>query len=437
MKRAAHRETPPRATFRQVLALREFRALYAARLLSLVGDQMTRIALAVAVYSQSKSPLLASATFASSFLPYLVAGPVLSTLGDRFPRRQVMVACDVSRALLVAALALPGVPIPLMFGLLLCAVVLSAPFEASRSALMPEVLPGDLYVVGTALNQTANQLTQVVGLAIGGIAVAGLHPQGALLLDASTFLVSAVLLTAFVRKGAVGAGRTGKDNRNVLTDVRDGAMVVWRRPVLRAVVLMAWTVAAFAVVPEGLAVAYSNQIGHGSSGIGLLIAALPAGALVGNLVLGRLVAADRRIAWMRPLGVLGVAPLIVTVAQPSLWVTVLLWGVAGFGSALHLPAITTFIAHTPTVMRARAFGLADSGLQAVQGLGLVAGGALAQVMAPSSVVALAGAVGLLGVLAVMAGWPQQLRPRSIVLPSVPPAVPEQTAARRPARAAVG
>ena len=68
---------------------------------------------------------------------------MLATLGDRFPRRQVMVACDLFRAaLVVALLALPGVPIPLMFGLLLCAVVLSAPFEASRSALMPEVLPG-------------------------------------------------------------------------------------------------------------------------------------------------------------------------------------------------------------------------------------------------------------------------------------------------------
>ena len=91
-------ESPHRATFRQVLAVPEFRALYAARLLSLVGDQMTRIALAVAVYSQSKSPLLSAATFASAFLPYLVAGPVLATLGDRFPRRQVMVVCDLLRA---------------------------------------------------------------------------------------------------------------------------------------------------------------------------------------------------------------------------------------------------------------------------------------------------------------------------------------------------
>ena len=294
-----------------------------------------------------------------------------------------------------------------------------------------------MYVVGTALNQTANQLTQVIGLALGGVAVAGLHPPGALLLDASTFLLSAVLLTAFVRKGSVGAaGRAATDSRNVFTDVRDGAMVVWRRPVLRAVVLMAWTVAAFAVVPEGLAVAYSNQIGHGDSGIGLAHRGPPRGCLAGQ-------------PRARSAGGPGPSDGLDAPARgarrrtadrdgrPALAVgDLLLWGVAGFGSSLHLPAITTFIAHTPTIMRARAFGLADSGLQAVQGLGLVAGGALAQVMAPSSVVALAGVVGLLGVLAVMAGWPQQLRARSVVLPAVPPTVPEQTMPRRRTRAAV-
>jgi MFS family permease len=435
MKPADQTDAPTRATFREVLALREFRALYGARLLSLIGDQMARIALAVAVYSQSKSPLLSSATFAASFLPYLVAGPVLATLGDRFPRRQVMVVCDLLRAALLVVLALPGMPVPMLFGLLLAVVVLSAPFEACRSALMPEVLPGDQYVVGTALNQTANQLTQVIGLVVGGVAVASLHPSGALLLDAATFLVSAVLLAGFVRKGSVGTLRKPIDRRNVFADVRDGALVVWNRPVLRAVVLLAWVSAAFSVVPEGLAVAYSQQIGHGDSATGLLIASLPGGALVGNLVIGRLVAPNRRGAWMRPLGLLCVLPLIATVVRPDLPVACALWCAAGFGSALHLPAITTFVAHTPAAMRARAFGLADSGLQAVQGVALVAGGALAQWLSPSLVVTLAGVAGAVGVALVMTVWPAELRSHFIVLPTTPPAIPEQTRGRRSARAA--
>jgi MFS family permease len=429
-------EAPTRATFREVLALREFQALYGARLLSLIGDQMTRIALAVAVYAQSKSPLLSAATFASSFLPYLVAGPVLATLGDRFPRRHVMVVCDLLRAALLVGLAMPGVPVPLLFGLLLVSVVLAAPFESARAALMPEVLPGDAYVVGTALNQTANQLTQVIGLVIGGVAVATLHPSGALLLDAGTFVASALLLAGFVRKGSVAEPRDPAEPRSLFSDVRAGALEVWRRPVLRAVVLLAWTISAFSVVPEGLAVVYAAQIHHGDLATGLLIAALPTGALVGNLVVGRLVAPNRRGAWMRPLGLLAVLPLILTFAVPPLPITLLIWSAAGFGAALHLPAITTFVAHTPTAMRSRAFGLADSGLQAVQGLGLVAGGALAQWLAPSTVVGLAGVAGALSVGLLLVAWPTELRSRFIVLPETPPTVATQTGPRhrRTARA---
>ena len=431
-----HTDAPARATFREVLALREFQALYGARILSLIGDQMTRIALAVAVYAQSKSPLLSAATFASSFLPYLVAGPVLSTLGDRFPRRHVMVVCDLLRALLLVCLALPGVPVPLLFGLLLLAVVMAAPFESARSALMPEVLPGDAYVVGTALNQTANQLTQVIGLVIGGVAVATIHPSGALLLDAATFVVSAILLAGFVRKGSVAEPRDADEARTVFSDVRDGVLEVWQRPVLRAVVLLAWTISAFSVVPEGLAVAYAAQIHRGDLATGLLIAAIPAGSLVGNLVVGRLVAPNRRAAWMRPLGLLSVLPLVAIVVRPDLPVTLTILLVAGFGTALHLPAITTFVAHTPTAMRSRAFGLADSGLQAVQGLGLVAGGALAQWLAPSTVVGLAGLVGGVSVALLLVAWPTELRSKFIVLPTTPPSIPAQSGARhrRTARA---
>ena len=132
---------------------------------------------------------------------------------------------------------------------------------------------------------------------------------------------------------------------------------------------------------------------------------------------------------MRPLGFLCVLPLVGTVARPGVGVACLLWGLAGIGSALHLPAITTFVAHTPTVMRARAFGLADSGLQAVQGLGLVAGGALAQWLSPSLVVCLAGLAGAAGVAMVVTAWPAELRTRYVLLPPTPPVIGEQPSRR--------
>src|SRR5438270_5933412 len=99
-----------RVTFRDVLANREFRALYVAQALSVAGDQLARIAVAVLVFSRSHSALLTAASFGLSYLPWVVGGPLLAGYADRLRRRQVMVVCDVARALMVLLMAVPNMP---------------------------------------------------------------------------------------------------------------------------------------------------------------------------------------------------------------------------------------------------------------------------------------------------------------------------------------
>src|SRR5881227_2106930 len=107
-----------RVTFRDVLANREFRALYIAQALSIVGDQLARIAVALLVFNKSDSPLLTALSIGLSYLPWAVAGPLLGGYADRLPRRDVMVACDAGRAVLVLLLAIPGLPVVALFPLL-------------------------------------------------------------------------------------------------------------------------------------------------------------------------------------------------------------------------------------------------------------------------------------------------------------------------------
>ena len=87
---------------------REFRALLAADGLSVVGDQVARIAVALLVLERSGSAFAASATYACSYLTWLVGGPFLTAVADRYPRRRVMVVCDLLRMALIASLAVPG-----------------------------------------------------------------------------------------------------------------------------------------------------------------------------------------------------------------------------------------------------------------------------------------------------------------------------------------
>src|SRR5271154_6569833 len=109
---------PPRATFRDVFAVREFRALWFSEILSVTGDRLALAALTLLVYERTKSPLLAALAYAAGYLPWVIGGLFLADLADRRPRRSVMVACDAVRAVLVAAMVIPHTPIWALVALL-------------------------------------------------------------------------------------------------------------------------------------------------------------------------------------------------------------------------------------------------------------------------------------------------------------------------------
>lgn len=396
------RERPGR--YSDVLRVREFRALYLAQVGSSIGDQVAKVALAVLVFDRTESPLLAALAYAAGYLPWIVAGPVLSPLADRLPRRRVMVVSELARAGLLGTMALPGVSMPVLFGLLLVASLLAPPFEAARAATLPDVLPGDLYIVGSSLGAITVQLVQVLGFVAGGALIATVGARGALALDALTFAFSGLLLLRVVaaRPPAASGARP-----TLVADLREGTRVVFTRPLLRSILLLAWVGAAFSIVPEGLAVTYAASHGAGSLATGFLLAANPVGAVVGAFVIGRLVVPSRRLRLMLPLAVLTFLPLLGTAGHPSVPVACLLWGLSGVGLAFQLPANATFVASVPPEARGRAFGLAQSGLQVFQGLSLTAGGALAQVVPVQRVVALSGLVGLTGVAALARSWPHE------------------------------
>ncbi len=390
------------ATYREILAVREFRALWAAQLTSLLGDQAAKVALAILVLNRSDSPLLAALAYAVGYLPWIVGGPILSPLADRRPRKEVMVRCDIVRAVALGAMALPGMPLWLLFLLLLGASTLMPPFEAARAATMPDVLTGDRYVVASSLTNVTTQFAQVIGFVLGGAAVVALTPRGALAVDAVTFALSAVFIARGVKHRPAVARHSGPSLRD---DIVEGARVVFTTPLLRAILLLAWTGAAFAIVPEGLAVTYAKLLGYGPLATGLLTAASPAGLVVGALVIGRAVGPYTRAKLMRPLAALAFLPLVLTALHPPIWAAVLLWTLSGVGLAYQVPANTTFMVAVPTEARGRAFGLAQSGIQALQGLCIAGAGALALALPPHHVIAIAGALGLLAVGALSLRWP--------------------------------
>lgn len=116
------------------LRVREFRALWFAELLSVAGDQLARVALAVLVFDRTSSAALTALTYALTFVPSILGGFLLSGLADRFPRRAVLVVTDCVRAGLALLMAVPGLPLPVLWACVGLLSVASGPFKAASMA---------------------------------------------------------------------------------------------------------------------------------------------------------------------------------------------------------------------------------------------------------------------------------------------------------------
>lgn len=380
-------------------ATAEFRGLWFARGLSLLGDQLARVALSVLVFERTGSAAWTGLVYALTYLPYL-AGPLFAGIADRRSRRTLMIVIDLARAGLVALMAVRGMPLPVMCLLLVLVTAVSPLYDAARSATLPNILSKELYPTGLAIFSMTTEGAQVLGFACGGLLVAGLGARPALALDALTYLVSGVVVLATVQPRhapARGSRETGR------TALRAATGLVFGSPRMRALVSLAW-INAFWIVPEGLAAPYAAHVGGGPVAVGILLAAIPCGCTVGAALLVRFAPHERRLQLMGPLALLASAPLLACLLHPGLAVTVALWFVCGLGTAYNVPANAGFVQGLPDVRRAQAISLATTGIVMGQGLAVLVGGLLGGVFGPAAVVGGAGALGVVVVLALSATW---------------------------------
>lgn len=398
-------DTERTATYREVLAVTEYRAIFGAYLLSQIGDMLTKVAIAVLVFRQTGSPLLSAAAFAIGYLPWIAGGPFLATIADRLPRRRTMILCDLGRMVLVALLAVPGVPLPLLLILLFTSALLAPPFESARAAMLPDILEGDRYVLGIAMNNMAGQLSQVIGFVFGGAVVALVSARGALVIDSMTFLVSALLLRLWVV--ARPAPETKEKHKSLYRETVAGLRLVFGSRKLRIYTLLVWASVAFAFAPEGLAVPFAKDLDGGAAMVGLLLAANPVGTVIGGIVVGRFMAPQRRIRAVRPLALLAAAALVPLALDLPLWAVLLLYAISGFGMSFLLPLNAMFVLVLPSGYRARAFGIVQSGLQLSQGIAVVTAGWAASHFQTRSVIGISGMIGLVVLGLIAAFWPSE------------------------------
>jgi predicted MFS family arabinose efflux permease len=403
-----------RTTYRGVLAEPRFRLLFLTRTIGITADSLRITTFSALVFGTTGSALLSALAFGAGFLPQLSGSVLLGSLADGLQPRALLAGGYLLDALVAALLAL--VRLPTLAGLLLVALVAlaTAVFTGSSSRLVARWLSGDAYVLGRSLNNMAASGAQLAGLALGGAVVAALGPHQALAIGAALDLLCvAVIRLRLLRlpaepSGPDGAGAPsgpsgpGAASGAVRRSLR-GSGVLLRDRVVRRLLLAQWLPSAFVAGAEGLIVAYAGGRGFSAGSYAVLLACLPVGMLLGDLLVGRLLLPPARERLVVPLVALMGAPLLGFAVQPGCLAAAALLLLAGCGFANGLGLQREFLAALPARSQGQAFSLLGSGNMTLQGVGPVCVGALTGLCGMGGAMAVAGASSLLTAAWIL-GW---------------------------------
>jgi MFS family permease len=362
-----------------------FRTFFAGQAVSLLGDQISLIALPlVAVLVLDASPAEMGYLTTAALLPNLLSLHVGAWVDRRGRRRRTMIAADLGRAALIATVPvaywLDALTMGQLYVVGFLSGFLSVLFFVCYGTLFVALVPRERYVDANSLTHGARALSYVVGPSIGGVLVQLLRAPAALVADAGSFVVSAFALARISpEEPPVEPAERGH--------LVAGARYIARSPIIRAALGATATINFFNFVFFALFILYANRyldVGPGLLGAVLGIGAI--GGVIGAAVTGRIV---RRIG-IGPAFVLGCVlfptPLVlVPLAGGPRWVVLACLALAEFGSGfgvmvLDIAGGTLSAAVVPDRLRARITGAYMVVNYGVRPLGAFLGGVLGTVI---------------------------------------------------------
>jgi len=405
-----------------------FRALFLATVGSGIGTNLATIALIVDVYDRTGSGTWVGALLLVEFLPIPIVGILFGPLVDRLPRRALMIAADLVR--LAAFVALPFAPGPGTIVALAAVVgVATAFFRPAVYAGMPNLLDERDLPQANSLLQAADNMTWMLGPLLGGAILAVASPDVNYLVNAATFLISALFLVRIPERRLQAAVASTQGH---LEDLREGVRtVLGSRPLVT--VLLAWSVASVAIgfvnVSEVALVKESLDAGDlwfgvvmTLSGLGLMV-----GSLVGGELLERLPMAQ---AYGLALALMAVGAGVAA-GVPSIWLAAVFVTLLGFGNGVAGVCNPLFVQRgAADHVRGRAFSVIMSANAGVLGVAMAVAGPFTDSAGARWVWAAAG--GVYGLAAVLGFW----LARGIAAPEPLPEVEPVTIAAAGAPAAV-
>lgn len=343
----------------------DFRRLWLAQVVSQLGDKVHTLTVAWWVLELTASarhpqgdPSQVGYVMAVGALAATLFGPGLGWLADRFPRRSVMVAADLGRAVLCVVLALAANSgqgsLPLLYGVVFLVSVLTLMFNPATHAILGCLVKPEEMQEALSLQQITRDLCQLVGSALGGALVAAVGVQLGFALDAGSFLLSALFLLAIRQRERTAAEREAEAPSGGVAFLKEHPTILG----LLAIFALANVFLApmFVLIPS-----VSKIVLQGTAAtLGLLEGALALGSILTTAVLLRRNFARRWPSLCGAVVVNGLAFAAMAWSQTVVPMALALAVVGGCLATVNVQFICLLQLLTPESLKGRVFAVVES-----------------------------------------------------------------------------
>jgi MFS family permease len=387
-----------------------FAAYWLAQTISLFGDRLHQVALAVLVYAVTNSPLATGLVFLAATLPNILLGPIAGTFVDRWEHKAVMIWSDLIRAALVIAIPFAAqANVLYVYPLVFLITAVSLFFRPAKVALLPRIVAADDVMAANSATWTADTLADIIGFPIAGLFVAFLGPAAADLglaffADSATYVLSALLLVGVSVAPMVRdtAPRAGNALRNFFEELVAG----WRFLRGKAALMQNTLISALAQMTVGvtlaLTVVYARDVLDGTyiaypGNFAALETAIGVGNLIGGLAVG-VIGARLKKGWLVVGGfiVMGLAVIVMGLTGNVL-VALAAALVIGIANLVYIiPTQTIFMEITPIELMGRVVAFRSTLVFGSMTLAMGIAGVLAESVPVGLVIAGFGGLTLLG-----------------------------------------
>ena len=382
---------------------RDFAKLWAAQLVSLLGDWFSTIVISALIVSYTEKTgyqgIAVSAFLIARLVPPLLMRPLAGVLADRFDRKRLLIASDILRALAVLGLLFTTQGpeyLPLVYVFIVIQFLVSSIFEPARNAIMPSILYRHQLIIGNTLSSVTWSAMLAIGAITGGLVAELLGTQAALLVDALTFIVSALLVVTIVIP-ETPRSEIGQELRKVKDKSQrtfaDGIRYLLKHP--RAAAPLFVKMGQSLTSSDTVLIIYGTQVfvlgDQGITSMAILWAAFGFGAIIGPFITNRF--SDDSVRVLRRLIIIGFVLMalgwLLWGLAPSLEFLVFAVIVRAMGGSVNWTYSSVLIQQVvPDEYLGRTFSLDFAGFELVQSIGIIVIGVLIDASGTQSIQAI-------------------------------------------------